>query len=332
MSLPPAGLEIQPDSSFDPDLEIKNEYFRYNFIISSSIVIVVLALKAISYYRAHKRDALSFKTFQHAIITTVNRSFVVYISDKPVVRMISFFYGLYPLTLGYPLFLFLLKSAQLSHSPSDPTNKRLFYAFGNVTCYLLISGANIIQLFLIVMIGAKDQMILNARNPLDSTILSFQEKSRFVRSNLKRVLAILLIIIYLPLLPYIFDGVRDDVRKFFQNGICFYFLLDRYSFLIFEKHAIKLRAASSKIILKFNAIKKYLHDYSPKAFVQAVDPIEEVKVMTHQDQDFLRILDHTLQTIDEDRSVPMMEVTGEIHILSKLFLLVSSMIGVLMIL
>ena len=113
-----------------------------------------------------------------------------------------------------------------------------------------------------------------------------------------------------------------------------YFLADRLSFLYFERKAIIFRALGAKMKQKEFAIKKFVSEYNPRIFLQAI--LQEDKgtkatsISTHkQVLDRIRditegrvgILEQTLQTIQEDDSTPMLEVTGEISLLPKILLL-----------
>lgn len=261
------------------------------------------------------------------MLTAVKDSLATYISEKLSIKVLFFVHGLYLITIGYPLLLYIIPR---------PTVPDPLIALLNITLSLALTGGNFIQLLLIAMIGAKDQMILHIRNPLDSTILTFREKSQFVRSNAKKAFIMSLIILYLPYFLHYFIGI-GDYSRFFMNEVILQYVLDRFSFLTFEKHAIQFRAATAKIILRCSSIKRFVEEYSPKTFVQAANQNEGAEELTHEKflqevqeiiESRVEILEHNLQTIKEDNSTPMLEVTGEVHILSKLFLLVSGMVCV----
>ena len=182
-------------------------------------------------------------------------------------------------------------------------------------------------------------MILHTRNPLDTTILTYAEKSQFLRANLKRAFVTLVLIVSLPMIPlYLLGRGERFLGDAFRFGIILYYVLDRVSFLSYEKNAIKHRAIGVKVTHKLFTIRKFAQDYSPKTLVRAVINDDEIKVTTHQDMlkemqllmdSRVRILEQTLEMIEEDNSQPLLEMTGEIHIISKIFLLNNTVICVL---
>ena len=303
-----------------PDL---SEFARYSFIITVSALIIALVIKIIHFCKSHKKDALNFRIVQSRFMSAVNNSLAVYISESPCVRVLFFLFSCYLITIGYPVYFIFIQS--------QDSDSRRAHPFLNATM-LIFSGSSLIQLLLISMIGAKTQMIVHQRHPLDTAILTSAEKSQFLRANLARAFITLLIIVYLALAPHLSIGKFESLGDFLRLGITSYYVLDRLSFLRYEKNAIKLRAVGSKIMHKVGFMKKFIHDYSPKTLVQAVACDEMTQVETHQDmlnemqvliESRVRILEHTLETIEEDNSQPMLEVTGEIHIIPKLFLLLT---------
>lgn len=113
---------------------------------------------------------------------------------------------------------------------------------------------------------------------------------------------------YFPVIPQVILGLEAEKgrRDVLRNGIILYYVLDRVSFLTYEKNAIKVRAAGAKITHKLLTIRKFVQDYSLAALVRAVTNDRENAVTTHQDilkkmqvliDSRVRILELTLEMI-----------------------------------
>ena len=310
------------------------EFTKYTFYITIFTLAVAFVLKCIHYWKIYRKGTLSFKTIQNEFMQATNNSLAAYISKRTWIKVVFFFLGCY-FIIVYPFCVYIV----YSQGSQDADHQETTF-LGKITYITISPGGNLLQMLLITLIGAKNQMILHKRSPLDTTILTYAEKSRFLRVNFWRAFAMLILIVYLPVIPQTLTGRGEGfLGDVFRNGVVLYYVFDRVSFLAYEKKTIKHRAIGAKITHKMLSIRKFVQDYTPETLVRAVISDDEIKVTTHQDMlkemqllmdSRVRILEQTLEMIEEDNSQPLLEMTGEIHIISKIFLLNTTVICVLL--
>lgn len=142
---------------------IINGFTKYTFYIAISIFFIAVIVKCIHYWKRYRKNEFSFKIVQDEFMGVVNNSLAAYFSEKSWARVIFFLYGSYCITIGFPILIYL--TPYKTQDP-DETSRKIFNDLGYATVSLISGGGNFIQMLLIVMIGAKNQMIHYTKNPV----------------------------------------------------------------------------------------------------------------------------------------------------------------------
>ena len=308
---------LDDDDSSQSPVSFLDLVYRYNFIMVVSITTTLLVYKAVKYFKRHQMNGFRWHVMKAEYMSLVNRSIAVYISRNKVIQAIFYAYGLWIIIISYPFVYFTLYYL----NPGPSTSYFVFTL--ELTVFMTVQTSTLMSFFLYTMIGAKNQILDQLSNPLDSAIMTHDQRIHFVQLNFKIAIILTLFLKFAILIE-----ININI-SLIQYLVIIYYVTNRLSFLYFEKKAIMYRAIAVKMKHRASTIKKSVTENNPKIFIQAILQEQEEVAPTREHmldvvkdiiEERINTLEQTLQTIQEDNSTPMLEVTGEISILPKILL------------
>ena len=322
---------------------IKSESFERSDILSCylsvfQILAILAGVFALIFYRIFnycikRRKCFTvsdFETIQHSFKKAVNRSVAAYVSDRPTLRAVFFLFGNFGLALGYSIYLLV---AKMLYNQKEHGSSGIIQIAGTEIFLVVVCNITFIQLFLLVLIGAKVEMLAYTRDPIRSIIMNTDERKVFVRASLKRMLIVTVILFLFPqVLRVILFSDEKDVNAanarlviyLMHMFILFYYSTDRLSFLGFEKKILRMQKRLNISTLKTSFVVKFLQEHGPMSVTNAClaecrEDAEEVRSKIRELACLkINVFEERIELVQNDQSVPMPINTGEISILSKL--------------
>ena len=291
-------------------------------------------------YCCNRKKALGiFQTLRKWLQKAINNSVAVYISENHALRTIFFIFGNFACIFGFTLFA--ISSRVFQHSSHIP--KRFSETLLGEVIFVMMCHVTSMQLFLLVLVGAKSETFKYTRNPIRSITMTIQERKSFVRSSLKRMLILSVMVYFIPESIRIIVFAANfqlasqerwwDVSYIMSTGFVFYFSVRLIGYLKFEKESNRMHAKYSASALKINSVTKFFAEHGPLSTVKSylskkgveneVHTVSRIKEIIESQAN---VLNERLDIIDNDSSVPMPINTGEISILGKIMIILGCLI------
>lgn len=311
-----------------------NLFYFWNcqlMVISASLTALIIIIFTIFLVHQRRSRKSSFHSrFEHlnlSFMSLVKNSLADYISEKTWIKVSFFILGIIFYTFGWIIVSigFAFNARFLKYKQFD--DDELYF-----TLFLLFVE-RVMQLFLLSMIGSKQETLLYAVHP--GRINNTPDERRFiVQLQFVRTVIITALFNCLPMVMNIPDIHRTSDRDFVPPKLQFleyipkvmflYFCAERAAFIFHEKHILELVATQNKVVSKAQAIDRFMKEYGPAVLIHKLEGDKNKGAETLEEIDGLlkprfEILKSQLELLKSDTSIPIAVNSGDILILQKFY-------------
>lgn len=339
------SLSLQEQN--DPHLiNFTRPFIIYSTIAWGAVWIAFLLFKLRHYCRNGSKPSVICNELQRDFTYAVQKSLAAYFSDHKVLQATFFLYCVFCFTIGQPIYSWLilerLAEYDTVYKGAEMTSEVVLMFIIHEICCILASGASMISLFLVTMIGAKREILSHTKNPFKTVILTRYQKMILVQTNLKRALMILVLMTYVISLIVMILTLFGFKFEFLIGSVLgcigvIDVLYHKMSFLWFEGKLQQVAAARTRMENKINTLQKFFQEYDPRTMIRAINLPDteqdhksfgdELKMLSYSR---LEMLEQNMEVIKNDKSVPILQNTGEISVLSKSYLAANLILMIIM--
>ena len=293
-------------------------------IIALSLIAIVTVFIYNRFFRKPELNKSRLFRFHHSFLSIVNDSLSDYISEKTWIKISFFIFGCLFYAFGW-------LAVALTNSLMGRQSRLHQFSFDLLLVnWCLPYVERIMQLFLLGMIGVKQEMLLYAVHP--SRISNTAAERRFiVQSQFVRVLVIVTLFNWMPHLVLVPDYLTSNgtpTKLVYMDNLArfmfLYYAFERFTFLFYEDSIVELLATENKVVAKAQAIDRFMKEYGPTSLMQKLEGKENKGSATLKEIDGLlkprfEILNSQLELLTNDTSVPLAINSGDIPILQKFY-------------